>query len=430
LYQIEAWSALRNFWRSKRRDKRGSRGVNKNVVALGVTSMLTDISSEMVTTVLPIFLVVHLGLTPLHLGIVEGLYQGITALLRVIAGAAADRLRRFKEIAVIGYGLSAMSRLVMVFASAGSFPLIVSAVAGDRLGKGIRVIPRDLIISLSSTPSRMATAFGVHRAFDSAGAMLGPIVALGILALAPTGFDIVFVISFCFAICGVATLWLFVGKVGDSERAPPPSLPVFTAFRQVTRVVGLPALTAAATLLGLATVSDGLIYLLLQQQAGFNAGLLPLLFIGTSFCYFILAVPAGRLADRIGHCRGFLAGYAMLLGCYAVVVAFVNSWLGPVVGVGLAILLLGAYYALTDGVLMALASGLLPEQIRGSGLAWLTTLTSLGRAAAAVVFGAIWTFQGAIPALVAAISAVLVALVIAIIAMRRIPTPQHNEVIP
>jgi len=414
----------------RRRGEKDTGSVSKNVVALGVTSMLTDVSSEMVTTVLPIFLVVHLGLTPLHLGVVEGLYQGIAALLRVIAGAAADRLRRFKEIAAIGYGLSALSRLVMVFASAGSWPLIVSAVAGDRLGKGIRVIPRDLIISLSSTPSRMATAFGVHRAFDSAGAMLGPIMALGILALAPTGFDIIFVISFCFSICGVATLWLFVGGVGDSERAPPPSLPVFAAFREVTRVAGFPALTAAATLLGLATVSDGLIYLLLQQEADFNPGLLPLLFIGTSFCYLVFAVPAGRLADRIGHRRGFLAGYAMLLGCYAVVGAFINSWLGPVAGVGLAILLLGAYYALTDGVLMALASGLLPEQIRGSGLAWLTTLTSLGRAAAAVVFGAIWTFQGAMPALLAAMIAVLVALVVAIIAMRRVPIPQHNKVTP
>ncbi|MCY4027249.1 MAG: MFS transporter, partial [Acidobacteria bacterium] len=219
MYQVEAWSALR---RARRGAGAGLQWphVRRNVWALGFTSLFTDVSSEMVGTVLPVYLVLYLGLTPFQFGIVDGLYHGVTALLRLASGVAVDRGGRAKEIAFAGYGASAACRLGLLAAGA-SWPLIASVVALDRAAKGARAVPRDVLISLSSRPDGLATSFGVHRALDSAGAMLGPLVALAILAALPNAFDVVFVTSFSVALVGLGVLALFVT---NAER-PPASTP-------------------------------------------------------------------------------------------------------------------------------------------------------------------------------------------------------------
>lgn len=438
MYQVEVWSALRRA----RRDAGGGfrpPHVSGAVWALGFTSLFTDVSSEMVATVLPVYLVLYLGLTPFQFGIVDGLYHGVTALLRLASGVAVDRTGRSKEIALAGYGASAASRLAMLAAGA-SWPLIAAVVAFDRAAKGARAVPRDVLISLSARPDGLATAFGVHRALDSAGAMLGPLAALAILAALPNAFDVVFVASFSAAIVGLGVLMLFVA---NPERPPVPApatvAPLAAGRRHALsggRPAGLPALwgrgatqafatgilhvpgllrlTAAAAVLGAATVSDGFLYLLLQREAGFSPGLFPLLYVGTSGCYLALAVPAGGLADRLGRPRAFLAGYGLLAAAYA---ATIPSGLGlPPVAVCL--LLLGAHYALTDGVLMALASGRLPRERRGSGLALLTTAGSLARLLAAVVFGALWTRYGASTAVPVFLAALASAIAVAAVLLR------------
>ena len=388
MYQIEAWSALRKA----RRDRGAASSwlsVHRNVWALGFTSLFTDVSSEMVSTVLPIYLVLHLGLTPFHYGIVDGLYHGVTALLRLFSGVAVDRSRRCKEFALAGYGVSAVSKLGLLAAGA-SWPLIATVVAVDRAAKGVRTVPRDVLISLSSRSTNLATSFGVHRALDSAGAMLGPLVALGILAALPQAFDVVFVSSFSVAVCGLGVIWLFVrnaDQVEPTAGAPPPPL---ADFRRILQYPGLSRVTVAATLLSAATVSDGFIYLVLQREVGFNAGLFPLLYVGTASGYLLLAVPAGRLADQIGRRTAFLGGYLFLALTYLVAMQPGVSMTG-LVG---CLLLLGGHYALTDGVLMALVSGLLPEERRGTGLAVVTTATSVTRLVASVAFGALWTQLG------------------------------------
>ena len=414
MYQVEAWSALRRA----RRDADGGfrwRHVRRNVWALGFTSLFTDVSSEMVATVLPVYLVLYLGLTPFQFGIVDGLYHGVTALLRLASGVAVDRAGRCKEIALAGYGASAVSRLALLAAGA-SWPLIAGVVALDRAAKGARVVPRDVLISLSSRPDGLATAFGVHRALDSAGAMLGPLIALAILAGLPNAFDVVFVASFSVAVVGLGVMLLFVTNA-DRPPAPAPapaSVTPLDAGRGILEVPGLRRLTVAATLLGAATVSDGFLYLLLQREAGFSPGLFPLLYVGTSGCYLALAVPAGGLADRIGRQRAFIAGYGLLAAAYA---ATMQSGIG-LPGVAACLLLLGAHYALTDGVLMALASGRLPPQQRGRGLAVLTTAGSLARLLASVVFGALWTRYGAATAVPVFLIALLAAMAVAAVLLR------------
>ena len=155
------------------------RRVARNVVLLGVVSFFTDISSEMVATILPLYLVYTLGFTPLQFGVVDGLQQGAAALVRVAGGFAADRTRRHKEVAWVGYAISAFSRLGLLVAQ--SVSALGALVFLDRTGKGIRTAPRDALISLSSERDELGTAFGVHRALDTAGAMLGPLIAFNLL---------------------------------------------------------------------------------------------------------------------------------------------------------------------------------------------------------------------------------------------------------
>jgi hypothetical protein len=362
--------------------------VSRNVLFLGLTSLVTDISSEMVSAVLPLYLVLYLRLTPLEFGIVDGLYQGVGAIVRIAGGLFADRWRRYKEVAVAGYALSAACKLGLL--AAGSAPTALGAVVLlDRTGKGIRTAPRDALISLSSSRVGLATAFGVHRALDTSGALLGPLVAFGLLALVPGAFDAVFVASFCAAVVGVGVLVLFVeNPAPDGTRtaervSPRAALGLLSAPRFC-------ALVVAGAVLSLATIADGFLYLGLQRRLSFGVGFFPLLYVGTALVYLLLAVPAGRLADRIGREQVFIGGYVLLLLGYAVFLLPVAS---PAQLVAV-LALLGAYYAATDGVLMALASAVLPGELRTSGLALLTTATGLARLLASVLFGALWTWRG------------------------------------
>src|SRR5262245_14117419 len=163
----------------------------------------------MVVAVAPVYLTAVLGLTALEFGLVDGLYQGVTALLRAASGIVADRRRQHKEAAFVGYALSAACKLVLF--GAGNAPLpVVSSLMLDRVGKGIRVVPRDALIALSTPRSRLGEAFGVHRALDTAGALVGPILAFVLLAVVPGRYDAVFLTSFCAAVLGLGVLTLFV----------------------------------------------------------------------------------------------------------------------------------------------------------------------------------------------------------------------------
>jgi MFS family permease len=362
--------------------------VERNVIGLGVTSLFTDISSEMITAILPLYLLLHLRLSPLQLGAVDGLYLGATALVRLVGGLAADRWRRHKEVAGLGYALSAASRLGLLLA--GGVPWLIAAVIFvDRTGKGIRSSPRDALISLSSRRAGMATAFGVHRAFDTAGAMLGPLLAFGLLAAVPSGYDAVFVVSFCIALIGLGALALLVGNKG-SDRSGANAVSLRAALGLLRRTE-FRALVAAGSVLSLVTISDAFLFLAVQRRVALATGLFPLMYVGTSLAFMALALPAGRLADRLGRGRVFLAGYALLPACVGLLVLPGEaSALTALLVLGL----FGAYYAATDGVLMALASTTLPHDLRTTGLSVLTTATSLARLLASLLFGLAWTWWG------------------------------------
>ncbi len=357
---------------------------------LGLTSLFTDVSSEMVASVLPLYLTLSLGLSPLRFGLIDGLYHGVTALVRVVGGLLADRWQRHKEVAAAGYGLSAACKLGLL-AVGGAWSAIAAVVALDRTGKGVRTAPRDALISLSVPQAALAGAFGVHRAFDTAGAMLGPLVAFGMLALVPGAFDAVFVASFCAAMLGLGVLVSFVENRPAAGADHGPGAAV--SLRAAAGLLGarrFRALLLAGTVLTLATVSDGFVYLSFQRRMSLGVGFFPLLYVATAFIYLVLAVPVGRLADRLGRAKVFLCGHLLLLGVYA-------ALLLPTVGLvelTVSLVLFGAYYAATDGVLMALASAVVPPDLRGSGLALVTTATAVSRLLASLLFGALWMWWG------------------------------------
>ncbi|MFF9075474.1 MFS transporter [Streptomyces sp. NPDC014735] len=383
------------------------RRVPGTVLALGTVSLVTDVSSEMVTAVLPLYLVLGLGLSPLQFGFLDGLFNGATSIVRLLGGHAADRGHRHKRVAGIGYALSALSRLGLLLAG-GATAGIAAALATDRVGKGIRTAPRDALITLSSRPETLGRSFGVHRAMDTTGALLGPLAAFALLQATTGAYDAVFVVSFCVGLLGVLLLVLYVP--GQPALSPPePRTPrtrkVFAALRDR----GFRRILAAAGLLGAATIGDAFVYLLLQRRLDLPVGWFPLLPLGAAACYLLLAVPAGRIADRVGRRLPFLYGHLALLGVYAALLLPAG---GPVLLLVVPVLvLLGVFYAGTDGVLMALASPVLPADGRAGGLALLQTGQALARMLAAAGFGAAWTVWGPRPALWAAAVALLVALV-------------------
>ncbi|ARF58702.1 MFS transporter [Streptomyces gilvosporeus] len=391
------------------RDRPGiRRAVAGTVVALGLVSMVTDVSSEMVTAVLPLYLVAGLGMTPLAYGLLDGVYQGVTALVRLAGSYAADRTHRRKLVAGSGYALSAVCKLGLL---AVTTPWAIGAVlAADRTGKGLRSAPRDALISLSTAPEDQGRAFGVHRTLDTAGALLGPLAAFAVLWPARDAYDAVFQVSFCCAVFGVLLLALYVREPRAAQRpAHPPRPGLVRALRTLAGTPGVPRLSLAAVLLGAATISDAFLYLVLQQRHHLDARWFPLLPVGTAAAFLLLALPVGRLADRVGRLRVFLAGHGALLAAYFLLLLPLGSDT-QLPAIAALFVLLGIFYAATDGVLMAAAAPLLPPALRASGLALVQTGQAVGRFAAAVLFGAAWTALGPATALAAAAAVLAAAL--------------------
>ena len=369
-----------------------------NVIALGLVSLFTDISSEMVTAVLPAYLVLGLHLSMAQYGALDGLYTGATAFTRLLGGYLADRFRQRKLVAFIGYAMSAVAKVGLLFT--GNAPAAVGVViAADRTGKGIRTAPRDALIALSVDERDLGQAFGLHRAMDSFGAFLGPLAALGLLALAVSdAYDAVFVGSACAAAIGLLVMALFV------RNRPGPAQPeTIHAFR-IRPLLGrrpFRRLCVVAALLGLVTVGDGFVYLVLANRDDLPVTAFPLLAIGTSLTFVVLAIPLGRLADRVGRWPIVVAGYGCLLGVYLIL----SLGRGPIV---LVVLLYGAFYAATDGVLPALAAPLIPDDLKTSGLALMQTGQALAYFASSVIFGVLWQYVGVqVACLAAAITAAI-----------------------
>ncbi|MFD6446348.1 MFS transporter [Promicromonospora sp. NPDC060204] len=408
-------------------------------MTLGVVSFLTDVSSEAVTAILPLYVTAAMGLSVVAYGVVDGLVQGAGALVRVAGGWAADRTDRPKWVAAVGYGLSALTRVGLLFAA--GLPAIASLVVTDRVGKGVRTAPRDALIAASANPRNLGRSFGVHRALDTAGAALGPLLAFVVLWAIPDGYTTVFVISLGAAVLGVGALvllvpdlrprqaaWLRTHRTRESRGLPkckgctceaPGGLelagrPFSWSFLRGGATVRL---LVVAGLLGLLTVGDGFVYLALQDRDGFATQWFPLLYVGTNAVYMLLAAPVGRFADRFGRARVLVWGHVLLAAAYVCAAAPFAGTTTTVV----ALVLLGAFYAATDGVLSALTSALVPAAVRGTAIGTAQTVTAVARMVASAGFGVLWYATGRVDALWIATAALALAVPVCAYLLRKSP---------
>ncbi|GAA3884239.1 MFS transporter [Saccharothrix violaceirubra] len=376
------------------------------VLALGTVSLLTDVSAEMMTAFMPVYLLVTLNLNYAQFGVLDGLYTGATAVLRLVGGHLSDRTNRHKAVAAVGYGLSAVTKFLFPLAGTSAFG-IGATMAADRAGKGLRSAPRDALISLATPPDRLGAAFGVHRTMDTIGALLGPLITFLLLQQIGIVAGPVFAVSGAFAIVGLIVLIAFVREHPKKpDRGPAPAIRAGLALlkdRKFRRVA------IGTAVLGLATLSDAFVFILVQKATAVPLGLLPLMPLGTALIFLAAATPLGRLADRIGRWPVFLGGHVLLLAVYVMLLAPGSGYLG----VGAALLLHGLFYAATDGVLSARVSPLVPETLRASGLAAVQTGQALARLVSSVAFGYLLekaTFHAAV---LAAIAALVVSVLVA-----------------
>jgi len=393
------------------------------VILMGLVSMFTDISSESVSAVLPLYLTAIVGLGPLAYGFIDGVYQGVSALVRLLGGWIADRGDHPKWVAFVGYTLSAVSRIALI--PLQSFGAISAVITVDRLGKGIRTAPRDAVITASSNPDALGRAFGVHRSMDTLGAVIGPLLAFGLLqtvsgsSRVAEDFRPIFVASFASAIIGLAILLFIVPdlrprrEAANQQSGVEPTLPRPSLRLLADRRFAL--LVLAAGVLGVLTVGDGFVYLALQQRDDLAIDFFPLLYVGTNIAYFLMALPFGCIADRIGRARMFLLGHAALPIAY---VCAGGPLSGPLVVLA-CLLLLGTYYAATDGVLAALAGRIVTPAARTSGIATAQTVQALARFSSSLGFGLMWALFGSGTAFVAFTATLCVVLPLAWVLLGR-----------
>lgn len=387
-------------------DARARSRVPRMVVFIGCVSLLTDVAAEMVASVLPLYLFMVLRLSPLEYGWVDGLFNGSSAIVRVWFAHWADRTQQHKRIAVLGYALSALSRIGLFVAGLGGWISVAVVLLLDRIGKGIRTAPRDAMIAQCTSAPALGAAFGVHRAMDAVGALAGPLLATGLLLAFPGRFDVVFAVSIVFALAGLVVLarWVKMPTAttpleGSASSAAPPSpteaIPAGqapaaqpgAAWRALLHAPYL-ALCGCCALLALFTVSDGMVYAGLQARGRVEPAWLPMLFVATAGVFMVAAVPIGRLSDRLGPMTVFAAGHLGLVAMYALAGL---DMLPATATIAATVALLGLYYAATDGVVMALVARGLPAGIRTTGMALVTSVIGLARMAASVVFGWCWT---------------------------------------
>ena len=378
----------------------GSR-LPRTVVVLGVVSLLTDLSSEMIFPLLPAFLALRLpGAAPLLLGLMEGLAELVASVLKFQSGRWADRSRRLKPLVLAGYSVSGLARPLMAFITAPWQPVLIRAL--DRVGKGVRSTPRDALIAHAVPPGLRGRAFGFHRGMDHAGAALGALMAMGLLALG-LRVESVFLLSAVPGFLGVLAILL------APEPAHVPVVPGGAQASPLPRRLGW--YLGPVVLFGLANATDGFLLLKLSAE-GARPTLLPLAWLLLHVVKAAVSYPAGHLADRLGPARLVVTGWLLYALSYFALAAVHG------VAATLAVMALyGLYHALAEGAEKALLVSLVPPEARGRAFGLYNALAGFAALGAGLLFGGLWTRAGssvafAAAAGVAALAAVALALLL------------------
>ena len=355
-----------------------------NVLVSGLVSFFTDVSSEMIVPVLPLFVTTVLGATMTAVGLIEGVAESTASVMRSFAGLLSDRLGRRKPLIVFGYGLSNITKPLL--ALTGSWAQVLGIRFADRLGKGIRGAPRDALIADSVAADRRGLAFGFHRSLDTAGAALGPLVAFATLAIVPDNYRAVFWIA---TIPGAIAILIAAFFIRDLPR--PPAVRVLPGMKMAGLGRRFVVFTAIITLFALGNSSDAFL-ILRAKNLGMPVATIPLAYFAFNVVYAGLSTPAGVLSDRLGRRGVLIAGYVVFALVYlgfAVASGPAGRWMVPAL-----FLTYGAYYALTEGIQRAFVVDLVPADLRATALGTFASATGLALLPASLVAGFLWDRVG------------------------------------
>ena len=387
------------------------RALGRNVISLSAVSFFTDVSSEMIYPLIPTFLSVVLGASASAVGVVEGAAESTAALLKLFSGWLSDRARRRKPLVLAGYTLAGVVRPLIAFAH--SVGQVVAIQMTDRVGKGIRSSPRDALIADSVDPSIRGRAFGVNRAADNAGAVVGPLIAFAVLHLEGVPLRRVFLLASIPAL--LALIVLAVGVRERAHAAPPPHAGVPLAGDMSARFW---AFLGVVFLFTLGNSTDAFL-LLRASQLGVPVAFAPLLWAMLNLVKSLSNVPGGALSDRVGRKPLIVAGWMLYAAVYLLFGRAHAAWEAWAL-----FAIYGLYFGLTEGVEKALVADLVPAARRGAAFGWYNLALGIGALPASLLFGLIWDRVGAPAAFrFGAALAALAALGIALVA----PAQQQRE---
>lgn len=359
--------------------------IPRGVWVVGGVSMLMDISSESIHSLLPLFMVTTLETSVLVIGLIEGLAEATALFIKVFSGAISDYLGKRKGLALLGYGLGALSK--PFFALASSSGMVLGARLMDRAGKGIRGAPRDALVADITPPELRGAAYGLRQSMDTTGAFLGPLLAVGLMLLLHNDFRAVFWIALIPGFLSVALLYFGLKEPKtpvEHKRTNPIKRENLTRLgKSCWWVIGLGAVFT------LARFSEAFL-ILRAQQSGVPLALIPLVMVVMNVIYSFSAYPFGKLSDGMSHTRLLQWGLVVLIAA-DVVLALSTHWIGIIVGVAL----WGMHMGMTQGLLAAMVAKTAPADLRGTAFGLFSMVSGVGLLMASVGAGAIWELWGA-----------------------------------
>ncbi len=397
-------------------NSRTSQRLPAGIWALGFVSLLMDISSEMIHSLLPVFMVTVLGTSVWAVGLIEGLAEATALIVKVFSGVLSDYWGKRKPLAVFGYGLGALSK--PLFALAATTGLVLTARLVDRIGKGLRGAPRDALVADLAPPGMRGAAFGLRQSLDTVGAFVGPLVAMGLMLLWANDFRAIFWVAI---IPGFLAVALLLVGVREPQRASQPA-PRLNPIRQDNlKRLNAPywRVVAIGAVFTLARFSEAFL-LLRALQGGLPVAYAPLVLIGMNVVYALGAYPFGRLSDSVSHTRLLAWGLVVLVAADLLLAAG-SHWTWVWAGIAL----WGLHMAMTQGLLATMVAETAPPDLRGTAFGFFNLMSGLAMLLASTLAGVLWDQLGAPVTFAAGAGFSLLAL--ALLWRWRSPSPQHAE---
>ena len=378
-------------------------GISKNVFVLGLVSFFNDVASEMIYPIVPIFLTSVLGAPVAIVGLIEGIAESTASVLKVVSGWLSDKWRKRKIFVVAGYSFSTISKILLSLAY--SWPFVLFARFIDRFGKGTRTSARDALIAESSENSARGRSFGFHRALDTLGAVVGPLIALLAIHFLDNNFRLIFFLAFIPACIGVLLLIIFVKEKRKEENLFPA---LNFSWRNLDSSFKIFLLISFVFALG--NSSDAFL-ILRAQNLGLSVVLVILAYVLFNFTYAIFSMPAGIISDKIGPKKVLLTGFLLF--------SFIYLFFG-LTNISLFLWFLfpfyGIYMAITEGVGKAYISNLVPQEKAGTAFGIYQTTIGLCTFFASLIAGLLWTYIGvSAPFIFGSVMAVISALLFVIL---------------